>query len=89
MCYPFYKKDDVTGDWRRLHNEELYDLCCSPDIIRAIKSRIIIWVGHVARRKTEGMHISICGGYLREREHLEEAGVDGKIILKRIFKKVG
>jgi len=42
------KKDEGTGEWRRLHNEELYDLY-SPNIIRMIKSRKIRWVGHVAR----------------------------------------
>jgi hypothetical protein len=41
------KRDKVTGEWRRLNNEELYDLC-SPDIIRVIKSRRMRWVGHVA-----------------------------------------
>jgi hypothetical protein len=41
------KRDDVTGDWRKLHNEELYDLYCSPNIIRGNKSRRMRWVGHV------------------------------------------
>jgi hypothetical protein len=35
-----HKTDDVTGDWRKLHNEELNDLYCSPNIVRAIKSRL-------------------------------------------------
>jgi len=43
------QKDDVTGEWRKLHNEELNDLYCSPNIVRVIKSRIIRWAGHVAR----------------------------------------
>ena len=42
------KRDAVTAEWRRLHNEELNDLYCSPDIIRVIKSRRMRWVGHVA-----------------------------------------
>jgi hypothetical protein len=37
------------GEWRKLHNEELLDLCSSPSIIRMIKSRRIRWAGHVAR----------------------------------------
>jgi hypothetical protein len=43
------KRDEVTGEWRKLHNEELRDLCSSPSIIRIIKSRRIRWAGHVAR----------------------------------------
>jgi hypothetical protein len=39
----------VTGEWRKLHNEELHDLYSSPTIIRIIKSRRMIWAGHVAR----------------------------------------
>ena len=43
------ERDEVTGDWRRLHNGELYDLYSSPIIVRVIKSRQIRWAGHVAR----------------------------------------
>ena len=39
----------MTVEWRKLHNEELNDLYCSPNIVRVIKSRIIRWAGHVAR----------------------------------------
>jgi hypothetical protein len=43
------KRDEVTREWRKLHNEELRDLYYSPSIIRVIKSRKISWAGHVAR----------------------------------------
>jgi hypothetical protein len=43
------KRDEVTGEWRKLHNEELLDLHSSPSIIRIIKSRRMRWAGHVAR----------------------------------------
>jgi hypothetical protein len=43
------KRDEVTGDWRKLHNEELHNLYSSPNIIRMIKSRRIRWAGHEAR----------------------------------------
>jgi len=43
------KRDEVTGDWRKLHNEDLNDLYPSPDIVRVIKSRRMRWAGHGAR----------------------------------------
>jgi hypothetical protein len=43
------KSDGVTWEWRKLHNEELTDLYCSPNIVRVIKSRRMRWAGHVAR----------------------------------------
>ena len=43
------KRDEVTGEWRKLHNEELNDLCSLPNIVRVVKSRRMRWTGHVAR----------------------------------------
>jgi len=47
------RRDEVTGEWRRLHNEELNDLYCSPNIVRMIKSRRVRWAGQVARMGEE------------------------------------
>ena len=47
------RRDEVTGEWRRLHNEELSDLYCSPNIVRVIISRRMRWAGHVARMGEE------------------------------------
>ena len=43
------KRDEVTGEWRKLHNEELRDLYSLPKIVRVVKSRRMRWAGHVAR----------------------------------------
>jgi len=47
------RRDELTGEWRRLHNEEINDLHCSPKIVRAIKSRRMRWAGHVSRMGEE------------------------------------
>jgi hypothetical protein len=47
------KRDEVTGEWRKLHNEELHNLYSSPDTIRQIKSSRMRWAGHVARMGEE------------------------------------
>jgi hypothetical protein len=48
-----HKRDEVTGQWRKLHIEELNNLYSSPDISRQIKSRLMRWTGHVARMGKE------------------------------------
>jgi hypothetical protein len=56
------KRDEATGDWRRLHNEELNDLYSSRNIIRVIKSRRMRWAGHVARMGgKEGVYRTLVG----------------------------
>jgi len=48
-----HRRDEVMGEWRRLHNEELNDLYPSPNIVRVIKSRRMRWAGHVTRMVDE------------------------------------
>jgi len=59
------RRDEVTGEWRRLHNKELNDLYSSPNIVRVIKSRRMRWAGHVARMGekrggVEGLNRKVC-----------------------------
>jgi hypothetical protein len=56
------KRDKVTGEWRKLPNEELNDLYCSPNIVRGIKSRRMGWTGHVARVRGQERCIQGFGG---------------------------
>jgi len=54
--------DEVTGEWRRMHNEELNDLYSSPNIVRVIKSRRMRWVGHVVHMGEErGVYMVLVG----------------------------
>jgi hypothetical protein len=56
------KRDEVTGEWRKLHNDELNDLYSLPNIVRMVKSRQMRWAGHVARMgKNRGVHRVLVG----------------------------
>ena len=63
------RMDKVTGEWRRLHNEELNDLYSSPNIVRLIKSRRVRWAEYVARMGEERGCRGSCWGNWRERDH--------------------
>ena len=76
-----HKRDGVTERWGKLHNEEFNYLYSSPNIFRVINLRRMRWEGHVARMGERFMW-----GNLRERDHLECPGVDGRIILRWIFR---
>jgi hypothetical protein len=56
------KRDKVIGAWRKLHDEELHNLYCSPSIIRIIKSRRMRWARHVARMREKRNAYMILGG---------------------------
>jgi len=75
------RRDNVMGEWRRLHNEELNDLYSSTNIVRVIKSRRMRWAEHVARLGEERGCIGSWWGNRRERDHWGDLGVDVWMIL--------
>jgi len=66
------RRDEVTGKWRRLHNEELNDFYTSPNIVRVIKSRRMRWAGHVARMGEERRVYRGLAGETRGKETIGE-----------------
>ena len=82
------KRSEVTGEWRKLHNEELNNLYSSPNIVRVIKSRRMRWAGHVARvGEGRGVYRVLVGKPEGWRPPGGDPGVDGRIILGWIFGK--
>jgi hypothetical protein len=71
------KGNDVTGGWRKLHNEELHNLYFSPSIIRIIKSRRMRWAGHVARMGEKRNAYRILVGKPEGESHWEDHGLGG------------
>ena len=82
------KREEVTGEWRKLHNEELNDLYSLPNIVRVVKSRRMRWAGHVARMgEDRGVHRVLVGKPEGKRP-LGRPSVDGRIIIRWIFRKL-
>jgi len=81
------RRDDVTGVWRRLHNEELNDLYSSPNIVRVIKSRRMRSAGYVALMGEERGCTGFWWGNRREGDHWGDLGIDGWIMLGRISRR--
>jgi hypothetical protein len=75
-------RDEVTVKWRKLHNEELNDLYSSLSIFRVIKSRRLRWSGHVAHMGEIRSVYRVLVGKPERKSHLEDPGIDGKIILR-------
>jgi len=80
--------EEVTGDWRRLHDEELHNLYASPNIIRVIKSRRMWWAEHVKRKGEIRNAYKIFIAKTERRYHVEDLVVNGKIILEWILGKL-
>ena len=72
------RSDEVTGEWRKLHNEEFSDLYLLRNIVREVKSRKMRWAGHVARIGRGEVCTGFLWGNLRERDHWEDPDTDGR-----------
>ena len=81
------KRDEVTGEWKKLHNEEHKDLYCSPNVVRVIKSRRMRWAGLVARMGEGRGVYRVLVGKPEGKRPLGNPGADGRIILRWIFGK--
>jgi hypothetical protein len=83
------KRDEMTGEWRTLHNEELNNLYSSPNIVRVVKSRRMRWAGHVSRMGEErGVHRVLVGTPEGKRPLGGDPDVDVRIILRWMLRKL-
>jgi len=81
------KRDGVSVEWRRLHNERIYDLLFTQNIIRVTKSGRLRWAGHVGVWESREMHIGWWLGNLRKMDSLGDKSISGITILKKILRK--
>jgi len=81
------RRDEVAGEWIKLHIEEINDLHASPNIVRVIKSRRMRWTGHVARMGEERGVYRVLVGKPEGKSHWGDLGVDGCIILGWISRR--
>ena len=82
------KKVEVTWEWRKLHNEEVNDVYSLPNIVRVVKSRRMCWAGHVARIGKDRVVHMVLVGKPEGKSHWGDQDVDGRIILRWIFRKL-
>jgi hypothetical protein len=76
------KRDEVTGEWKKLHNEELNDLYSLSNIVRVVKSRRMRWAGHVARMGDVRGVQRVLVGKPEGMRPLGDQDVDGRIVLR-------
>jgi len=81
------KKDEVTRDWRKLHYEELNHTYSTPNIFQVIKSKRMRWSGHVALMGERRGVYRVLEGKPDGKNHLGYPGLDGRIILRWVFRK--
>jgi len=87
MCRSLLRRSEVTGEWRKLHNEKLNDLYSSPNTVRVIKLISMRWAGHVVRTGERRGVYRVWWENQKGRDHLGDSDVDGRIILRRIYRK--
>jgi hypothetical protein len=83
------KKDEVMGEWRKMHNEELHNLYSSPDIIRQVKSRRVRWAGHLARMGEERKVYKVLVGKPEGKRPLERSRRRWKMESEWILGRLG
>ena len=81
------KRDEVRGEWRKLHNEEVNDVYSSPNIVWMIKSRRMRWAGMLHVQWRGELYTAFGWVNLSERDRLGNPGVDGMVMLRWIFRK--